>query len=344
MKIQTPPGAGKSKWRWFSWLWRGFSTSWKTWRMRYYYWDGTQRMIAISGAIVGVFAVLVAGFLLIDWGLRRISSFQEIESGKHFVEQKDYATAEACFAEAYRLFPQSVPSLHYRGRIYIERVCAGSTDGTLSDEEFLDLGVRLLSRAIELEHCRTLPWIVPKMGNGIAASYYWRGRARAHRGELESAIDDFSHAIRVDPEMAEAYLHRGKAFFKQEKLELAATDFERAIQYDRTLAEGLASRVKLFQKKENLDGIISDCTRLIMESSPPADSLLMGEAFLERGDAYVLQGKLDSAMTDYEKAIEFHPKYGAALRRRQLVERLRANPVGETETRQQLSDMVQNQP
>jgi hypothetical protein len=44
-----------------------------------------------------------------------------------------------------------------------------------------------------------------------AEDYYGRGADRAHAGDLRGAIDDLSHALRLDPTLVDAYRERAVA-------------------------------------------------------------------------------------------------------------------------------------
>src|SRR3989442_3559784 len=60
-----------------------------------------------------------------------------------------------------------------------------------------------------------------------------RGNALLALGRSAAAIEDYSRAIQINPDLQDAYANRGAAFLKLAERERAAEDFARAIQFDR---------------------------------------------------------------------------------------------------------------
>ncbi len=75
-----------------------------------------------------------------------------------------------------------------------------------------------------------------------AASYIDRGHVSFGKGNLESALADFSIALSFDPQSAVAYYNRGVVRGAQHELDLALNDFNRALQIDVQLAEAWVNR------------------------------------------------------------------------------------------------------
>lgn len=65
----------------------------------------------------------------------------------------------------------------------------------------------------------------------VHEGYYDNSQHEWHN-DYESAIIDYSHAIKLDPEHARAYNNRGWAYWNQGKPELALADFQRAVEHD----------------------------------------------------------------------------------------------------------------
>jgi tetratricopeptide (TPR) repeat protein len=65
-----------------------------------------------------------------------------------------------------------------------------------------------------------------------SALYFYRGNSYYFEKEYEHALDDFSRAIEINPELSMAYNNRGAIYSEMEKYELAFSDFSRAIQLD----------------------------------------------------------------------------------------------------------------
>jgi tetratricopeptide (TPR) repeat protein len=61
-----------------------------------------------------------------------------------------------------------------------------------------------------------------------AQAYENRGLVKQRKGDLDGAIADFSHAIELDPRLADAYQNRGLAKSSKGDSQGAADDYERA--------------------------------------------------------------------------------------------------------------------
>jgi tetratricopeptide (TPR) repeat protein len=77
----------------------------------------------------------------------------------------------------------------------------------------------------------------------LATAYFDRGEVYLKTGGYDQAFDDFSRAIRLDPDragvypdLAAAYYAGGEAYFKTGGYDQAITNFSRAIRFDPDLA------------------------------------------------------------------------------------------------------------
>ena len=70
-----------------------------------------------------------------------------------------------------------------------------------------------------------------------AKVYYNRGFVWAEKGEHDKAIEDYTEAIRIDPNYAEAYYNRGDAFETKGDKAKAEADFKEAKRLDPKLEE-----------------------------------------------------------------------------------------------------------
>lgn len=111
-----------------------------------------------------------------------------------------------------------------------------------------------------------------------AVAYVNRGNAFARQGDLDSAIDDFTKAIRRNSRSLVAYFNRGNAHFAQENFDQAIADFSRAI-------------------------------------SLQPDHVL---SYNNRGNAYLAKGETERAIAEYNKALDIDPKNTQAAANRAL--------------------------
>ena len=97
-----------------------------------------------------------------------------------------------------------------------------------------------------------------------------RGLAYRERGDLNSALVDFSKAIEIDPGFADTFS---------------------------------VNRCVAYEDKGKPDLAVKDCTAAIALN--PTDAV----AYNDRGVAYEKTGNVDGALADYSKAIELDPSY-----------------------------------
>ncbi|MDR1252494.1 MAG: tetratricopeptide repeat protein [Treponema sp.] len=143
-----------------------------------------------------------------------------------------------------------------------------------------------------------------------AGTFLDRGITFASRGEFESAIADYTEAIRLAPNLATAYLNRANAYYDQGDYDRSAADYTEAIRLDPHNAAGYANRANAYYHKEDYDRAIADYTQAIRLDPNYA------AAYHNRGNVYDEQGDYDRAIADYTEAIRLDPNYAAAYHNR----------------------------
>lgn len=156
----------------------------------------------------------------------------------------DFEGAARAFTRAIRLNPDDPEFYHQRSLAYLE---TGRAEEALADAEE---AVRLEPDEIENRRARGISryatgayesaiedfeWIVKQERHDQDALHrkwhalYWRGRARAARGDLRGALRDFGKAIQAGPTFAETYAARSRAYSELGMAKQAARDREEAI-------------------------------------------------------------------------------------------------------------------
>jgi lipoprotein NlpI len=183
----------------------------------------------------------------------------------------DRAQAIAAFDEAIRLAPRSDSAFLRRGEAYFMQ---GDYDRAIKD----------FSEATELGSPATpvLRWhgqdyhefAVFSEGNR-AEALRWRGLAYQEQRDYDSAMKDFSEAIRLAPDDPQAYSDRGRAYLQNGELSLATIDYSKAIRLDPDHAAALKGRGYASFYSANYDVAVTDLARVVRQKPDDAYSALM---------------------------------------------------------------------
>ena len=111
--------------------------------------------------------------------------------------------------------------------------------------------------------------------------------------KYDSAIEEFTKVIKLDPQSYPAYLNRGNAYREKGDLDNALNDYAQAIRINP--AEGLIyyNRALVYQMKKDIKSAISDYSEAVKLKPDFA------EAYNNRGNLYGVLGNLDLAIADF---------------------------------------------
>ena len=166
-----------------------------------------------------------------------------------------------------------------------------------------------------------------------ALAYDERGRAYSERARYSRAfnliaadeydrlfglaIKDQDQAIAVAPRNSQVYVGRGLTYYNRAALEdlsgplaktyfeSAESDFTAAIDRDSRNVLALDMRGVIYAARDDQDRAIADFTQ-VMTIDSHLGKLRLAEAYCQRGSAFQKASNYDAAISDYEKAIEFH--------------------------------------
>jgi tetratricopeptide (TPR) repeat protein len=151
-----------------------------------------------------------------------------------------------------------------------------------------------------------------------AETLFERGKMFFDRGDYETAIADFSEAIRMDPNMAKAYRLRGssliiiatgdKANFERQtqSYDRAIADLTQAIRLDPNDAKAYYARGTAYAIMDNNDKAVADYTQAIRLD--PNDAA----AYYARGTMYDVKKEYGRAVADFEAALRIDPNHAGA--------------------------------
>jgi uncharacterized caspase-like protein len=146
-----------------------------------------------------------------------------------------------------------------------------------------------------------------------------RGLAYHMQGDYDSAIADFKRALKLDAKSAALYNARGTSLVNKEELDLAIADFDRALKIDGKFAKAYYNRGQARYLKKDFTGAITDLDAYI--KLVPNDP----RGHIQRGDALVNTGDFTTAIADFGSAIAVDPKNWEAYSHRGEARRLQGD-------------------
>ncbi len=150
-------------------------------------------------------------------------------------------------------------------------------------------------------------------------------QAASHQqqGELRPAVDDYTQAIRIDPEQAEAYVGRGRCYLQLQEYDNAIRDFDQAGDLDparfgthEDFAEAYLARGTQLLVGGMADEAIADFTQAAAHN--PRD----GRIFSRRGTARFSLNEFREALEDFTAAIELDRHDSDYVRRGRVLQKL----------------------
>ncbi len=140
----------------------------------------------------------------------------------------------------------------------------------------------------------------------ISDAYNNLGSYYQKNNNLDSALVDFTEAIRLRPDFPQPHINRSDIYRVKGQYNLAITDCDSAINEDKSYVEAYMNRgiAECFVGK--FDNALKDFSFVI--SHQPNNSTV----YCNRGNLYDMRGKTDSAFDDYNKAISLDDSYADA--------------------------------
>jgi len=147
-----------------------------------------------------------------------------------------------------------------------------------------------------------------------ARDYYNKGKA-CNSQDYDCQIENYSQAIRLDPNYAVAYHKRGFAYDDKGEYDRAIADYNETIRLDPN-ASAYYNRGIAYSNKGDYDRSIADYNEAI--HLDPNHTF----AYVGRGVAYANKGNKEQAIADYKKALELPDRNNAHQWAREKLARL----------------------
>ena len=140
-----------------------------------------------------------------------------------------------------------------------------------------------------------------KLDPNLAGAYFQRGWAYFHKKDYDHAIADYTQSLKLDPNNVEAYMNRGVAYMDNGSYDRAISDYNQAIKLDPNDAKSYCNRGLAYDEKGEYDHAIADCTEAIKIDPNYAN------AYYNRGIVYKKKGNYNRAISDLTEAIRLAP-------------------------------------
>jgi tetratricopeptide (TPR) repeat protein len=99
------------------------------------------------------------------------------------------------------------------------------------------------------------------LAQNSAEDIYNSARDMLQQNNYAGAVDAFSRALGIDPNLAQAYVGRATAYVYEGNMQAALQDYNQALQLDPNLAEALYNRGVLLAQTGDAQGAIRDLQR-----------------------------------------------------------------------------------
>jgi tetratricopeptide (TPR) repeat protein len=145
-----------------------------------------------------------------------------------------------------------------------------------------------------------------------AQELFSQGVDALNQGNANLALEKFSAALKLDPELPEAYINRGIALRRLGQYVEAVEDLDKALKLAPKSPEAFYNRALAYSLSGLYDKAVADYTQA--SKYTPQD----WQIFYNRGNAYLDQNLVKEALADYNQALKLHPRSPEILHNRGL--------------------------
>jgi len=131
--------------------------------------------------------------------------------------------------------------------------------------------------------------------------WFERGNKHLIKKEFDAAIEAYTNAIALNPNLAYAYSFRGFAYRGNSQYDRAILDYNKALEANPNYAEAYNKRGLAYANKDQYEKAVLDHNKAL-EIDPNHS-----KTYLYRGNVYTLCGQYERAIIDFNKALEIEP-------------------------------------
>ena len=132
----------------------------------------------------------------------------------------------------------------------------------------------------------------------IYVIYLLRANYRARIGQLDGSIHDVSKALEFTPNDGNAYHLRSYSYLMKGNRDAAYADYKKSRELMTRLQNPLLTRGYVLKMRREFESALADYTTALAWN--PEDSI----AYVNRGTAYLLMGKVDPGLADIKKGMD----------------------------------------
>ncbi len=169
----------------------------------------------------------------------------------------------------------------------------------------------------------------PSTTNSNAEEHFKLGNVFLEQGKLESAIESYQQALKINPDYAKAYHNLGFVSQLQNNFEAAVEYYQQALNIRPNEAQTHNNLGIVLKKQGQLRSAIESYQQALKFKPDYA------EAHYNLGDIFFDQGKLNKAIESYQQALKINPEYGPAYHKLGCLFKVQHNFEAATESYQQ---------
>lgn len=136
-----------------------------------------------------------------------------------------------------------------------------------------------------------------------AKAYSMRASAFQEMGNMDSALSDYNHALKIDSTLHQALINRSEILSGKKDFTQAEKDYSYIINKSPKDVAGYNNRGSLYLDKKEYDKALTDFTQLVKIAPDNAFG------WYNRGVCFVNLHQYDSAITDFRKSIKLNSTY-----------------------------------
>ncbi|MEU6143236.1 tetratricopeptide repeat protein [Streptomyces sp. NPDC047081] len=226
------------------------------------------------------------------------------------------ARPPAALADALRLFVEACRQDEVVGRRWARML---EDAGTAADHQVLrelgrELGTALADEETGALRAMDLLLARPGLDNtGRAAAHALRGRELRHTGEYARALEEYDHAVELDPGLAQAHYGRGFTLQLMDDFTASLAALDRADELAPGTGWILAARAETHRLAGHYEEAVADFGRAV--AIDPTDAV----SLTGRAVARHVLGRYDEALADFNRSLSIDDDLWTRVRRARLL-------------------------